>query len=64
MKGYPKYRVGDNVSFTINNVTRYGFLYIVDTYGALGLDDVSYDIFVEKDNCLYKHVEERMVIGL
>ena len=25
------------------------------------LDDVSYDILVETENCLYKHVEERMV---
>ena len=59
MKGHPKYEVGDNVSFTINNETRNGFIYIVDTYGAFGLDDVSYDILVETEDCLYKHVEEK-----
>ncbi|MGN0282869.1 MAG: hypothetical protein ACI4B3_11335 [Prevotella sp.] len=62
MKGYPKYKVGDNVSFTINNETRNGFIYIVDAYGAFGFDDVSYDILVETENCLYKHIEETKVI--
>lgn len=61
MKGHPKYKVGDNVSFTINNETRNGFIYIVDTYGAFALDDVSYDILVETEDCLYKHVEEKYV---
>lgn len=61
MKGYPKFKVGDNVSFTINNVKRNGIVLIVDAYGAFCLDDVSYDILVETENCLYKHVEERMV---
>ena len=34
MKGYPKFKVGDNVSFTINNVKRNGIVLIVDAYGA------------------------------
>lgn len=62
MKGHPKYKVGDNVSFTINNEIRNGFIFIVDKYGAFGFDDVSYDIFVESEECLYKHVEETRVI--
>lgn len=61
MKGNPKFKVGDNVSFTMNNETRNGIVLIVDAYGAFCLDDVSYDILVETENCLYKHVEERMV---
>ena len=61
MKGNPKFKVGDNVSFTMNNETRNGVVLIVDAYGAFCLDDVSYDILVETENCLYKHVEERMV---
>ena len=61
MQGNPKFKVGDNVSFTINNETRNGIVLIVDAYGAFCLDDVSYDILVETENCLYKHVEERMV---
>ena len=61
MKGNPKFKVGDNVSFNMNNETRNGIVLIVDAYGAFCLDDVSYDILVETENCLYKHVEERMV---
>ena len=61
MKGHPKYKVGDNVSFTINNGIRHGFIYIVDKYGAFGYDDVTYDIIVESEDCLYKHVEEKYV---
>ena len=61
MKGHPKYKVGDNVSFTINNEIRNGFIYIVDKYGAFGYDDVTYDILVESEDCLYKHVEETRV---
>ena len=61
MKGYPKFKVGDNVSFTINNVKRNGIVLIVDAYGAFCLDDVSYDILVETENCLYKLVEGSMV---
>ena len=34
MKGKPKFKVGDNVSFTMNNETRNGFILIVDAYGA------------------------------
>ena len=64
MKGYPKFKVGDNVSFTINNVTRNGIVLIVDAYGAFCLDDASYDILVETENCLYKHVEERMLLTI
>ena len=61
MKGYPKFKVGDNVSFTMNNETRNGIVLIVDAYGAFCLDDVSYDILVETENCLSNHLVERMV---
>lgn len=61
MKGYPKHKVGDKVSFCINGITRIGVVHIVDAYGAIDTNDVSYDILVEKENCLYKHVEEQYV---
>lgn len=61
MKGHPKYKVGDKVSFCINDITRKGVVFIVDAYGAIDTNDVSYDILVEKENCLYKHVEEQYV---
>lgn len=74
MKGYPKYKKGDKVSFCIDQDVKdrggnvivkagriTGKIEIVDAYGAIGCDDVSYDIFEEKRNMLWKHVEEKGV---
>lgn len=62
MKGRPKYGVGDEVTFTIKDVTKQGTIYIVDSYGTFEDDsDVSYDIMVLEDNTLYKHIREDFV---
>ncbi len=62
MVGKPKYKIGDNVSFTLENEIKQGEIYIVDKYGTFEDDsDVSYDIFVKSDNVLYKHVKETML---
>ena len=68
MKGYPKYKLGDTVKFTIEGRTYHGYVYIVDKYGTWDNDtDVSYDIMVNDygDNhdkeCLFKHLTERLV---
>lgn len=61
MKGRPKYKVNETVRFTINEVERTGVVFIVDAYGAFECNDVSYDILVDQENCLYKHVEEKYV---
>lgn len=62
MVGKPKYKIGDNVSFTLENEIKQGEIYIVDKYGTFENDsDVSYDIFVKSDNVLYKHVKETML---
>lgn len=62
MVGNPKYKIGDNVSFTLENEIKQGEIYIVDKYGTFEDDsDVSYDIFVKSDNVLYKHVKETML---
>lgn len=74
MKGHPKYRKGDLVSFYVDQDVKdrdgnvivkagriTGRIEIVDAYGAIGCDDVSYDIFEEKRNMLWKHVEEKNV---
>lgn len=59
MKGRPKFGVGDEVTFTIKDVTRQGTIYIVDPYGTFEDEsDVSYDIMVLEDNTLYKHIRE------
>lgn len=69
MKGKPKYKIGDNVSFRFNNEKLSGTVFIVDVYGTFeDPTDVSYDIMVEDDNsdnihnkCLYKHINEKLV---
>lgn len=56
---YPKFKKGDTVKFNWKDGTKIGKVYIVDRYGTFGQDkEISYDIMVEEDDCLYKHVPE------
>lgn len=62
MVGKPKFDYQDKVMFNINGKNKIGSIYIIDKYGTFFDDsDVSYDIFVEKENCLYKHIREDCV---
>ena len=63
MIGKPKYKENDKVEFTIyENDTRIGVIYVVDKYGTFfDKSDVSYDIYVEEENTLYKHINEKYV---
>lgn len=62
MIGKPKYKVDDKVEFTIYDETRVGVIYVVDKYGTFfDKSDVSYDIYVEEENMLYKHINEKYV---
>lgn len=62
MKGKPKFKEGDMVEFEWKGETKVGEIYIVDKYGTFdNPSDVSYDIYVEKDNVLYKHYTEALV---
>lgn len=59
MIGKPKFEYNQEVKFKCNNEEKVGKVYIVDEYGTFEDDsDVSYDIMVESENCLYKHVRE------
>lgn len=67
MIGKPKYKEGDIVRFKvkINGETeiKEGVVAIVDQYGTFEYDqDVSYDIMIDSENCLYKHFPEPTVI--
>lgn len=67
MIGKPKYKEGDIVRFKvkINGETevKEGVVATVDQYGTFEYDqDVSYDIMVDSENCLYKHFPEPTVI--
>lgn len=62
MIGCPKFDYNETVSFDIGNETKVGKVYIIDRYGTFFDDsDVSYDIMVEGENMLYKHINEKFV---
>jgi len=62
MIGEPKYIVGDTVCFTLEGVKYSGKVFVVDKWGTFeDTSNVSYDIFVESEPCLYKHVPEHCV---
>lgn len=59
MLGKPKFKRDDKVQFTFQDKIIVGKVYIIDEYGTFEDDsDVSYDIMVDEENCLYKHVRE------
>ena len=61
MIGKPKYKVGDFVSFVLEDKVINGSVYIVDKFGTFEDDsDVGYDIMTE--DCLYKHINERLIL--
>ena len=63
MRGKPKFKLGDIVSFNLGNETKKGEIWVVDAYGTFqDPSDVSYDVMVAEENCLYKHLTESLVI--
>lgn len=68
MIGKPKYKIGDKVSFKLEDTIYTGYIHIVDAYGTFeNSSDVSYDIIVEnygnnKTKCLFKHINEYLII--
>lgn len=63
MLGKPKYKVGDTVKFIFGNELKTGSVFVVDKYGTFdNSTDVSYDILVEDENVLYKHIQEKYVV--
>lgn len=63
MLGKPKYKVGNAVKFIFGNELKTGIVFVVDKYGTFdNSTDVSYDILVEDENVLYKHIQEKHVV--
>ena len=63
MKGNPKYQYGNLVKFELNGEIKEGIVYIIDKYGTFEDDsDVSYDILVGNEDCLYKHINEKYIL--
>lgn len=51
------YNAGDFVTFLCKGILKEGFIVIVDVFGTFECPNIpSYDIMVESDNILYKHV--------
>ena len=56
------YKVGDEVVFTLNEIQKEGVVFIFDANGTFERPKIpSYDIWVESENMLYKHVPYYMV---
>ena len=65
MKGNPKFQLNQRVKFTVDNQMLEGVIHIIDVFGTFEYnEDVSYDIFVDGENCLYKHIPEKYVEGV
>lgn len=68
MIGKPRYKIGDKVSFKLEDTIYTGYVHIVDAYGTFeNSSDVSYDIMIEnwgpkKEKCLFKHINEYLII--
>ena len=62
MIGKPKFRIDEVVEFVIDGKRKVGKVFTVDSFGTwLDKSDVSYDIMVESENMLYKHITESLV---
>lgn len=57
----PKFHYGDIVRFQDNSKEYYGQIEIVDEYGSFWstANTPTYDILVERENTLFKHVDEK-----
>ena len=63
MLGKPKFKMGSQVDFVTDGTVKSGNIEVIDAYGTyFDKTDVMYDIFVEPENCLYKHIHETNVV--
>lgn len=62
--GKPKYKRGNIVRMACEDIEKIGKIFVVDAHGTFGQnEEPSYDILVEEDNCLYKHICESEILG-
>lgn len=62
MIGKPLFRLNDLVEFIFGEKNLVGTIAVVDAYGTFfQSEEPSYDIFVQEENMLYKHVQESLV---
>lgn len=59
----PKYKHEQTVKFKFQDEIKEGYVYIVDEHGTFfQKGEPSYDIMVDSENCLYKHIRESSII--
>lgn len=59
----PKYKYGDLVRFQYGEDILTGIVHIIDAYGTIEQhDEPSYDIYIEANNTLYKHIRESQLL--
>lgn len=57
--GRPLFKHKEIVSFMIKDEIKTGYVFVVDSYGTFEQNvEPSYDILVEEENTLYKHIPE------
>lgn len=59
----PKFKRNDMVVFKIGDDEKCGMIQIVGIYGTFEQEgEPSYDICVEEENCIYKHIRETDIV--
>lgn len=53
-----KYFMGQEVKFDLNGIIKKGIVRTTDFGGSWDNEFHSYDVYVSKDDCLYKHIPE------
>lgn len=62
MLSKPKYNYGDIVRFKNNGEIKFGKIEIIDSNGTyFQKEEPSYDIMVNDEQCLYKHIRESFI---
>lgn len=62
MIGKSKYDYRESVKFVIGDDLKVGTIEIIDAYGTFfQSDEPSYDVLVEEESCLYKHIRESSI---
>lgn len=63
--GRPFFHYQDPVSIPWKGETKEGVICGIDAYGTFGQkEEPSYDVYISKENCLYKHIRESEILNL
>lgn len=63
MEKKPKFAANNFVAFISNRTIKDGIIENLD-FHAFGYNEIVYDIYVEYEQCLYKHVKESDILKI